>query len=356
MKRRVAALMLALLMAGCTLCGSASAENAVIDIHDADGLRDMVNHPGAHFRLTGDINLEGNPWTPIPFSGELDGGGFGIYNMTVTAAGTETRLTHDGNMKEYETVFAGLFSVAEEAVIRDLRIIGAQVTVDAADHCFAAILAGFIDRCTIDGVTVEGRVRLNNEAVMAGVAGVAGYGSGYIDNCTAKVELIFEDRNFTSKCEQFMGGILSCGYTRLRKNTVDIDGYISCNGYVHSGGLMGLYYTCGTKFPLGWDNRIINDNTVTGRIYFFEHNRNRRAYCSGAIGEILTKLYEKKRNNIRGFKRKETKDYKHVLLPETCEEPVYEVHVTEPADGQWGWTEHVCTGCGYSWRDCYTEP
>ena len=355
MKRLILFLMVLLTACGMIPPSFAEEEN-VIEIRDAAGLRDMENHPGAHFRLACDINLIGEPWTPIRFSGVLDGANHGIYNMTVDTVGEEARITHDGNMKAYETRFAGLFSVLEEATVRDLKIIGAQVTADEQGDCFAAVLAGYIDRCTIDNVTVEGRVRLNNNAVMAGVAGVAGYGSGYIDNCTARVELIFEDRNLTSKCEQFMGAILSCGYTRLRKNTVEIDGYISCHGYVHSGGLMGLYYTCGTGFPLGWDNRIIKNNTVKGRIYFFEHNRDRRAYCKGEIGEILMKLYEKKKNNIRGFKRKETKDYHTVLLPETCAEPVYEDRIIPPAGETWGWTEHTCTGCGYTWRDQYTEP
>ena len=350
-------LFLLVLLAAAVLAVTVMAEEeTVIEIRDVNGLRDVVNHPNAKFRLMNDIDLKGEDWKPIPFSGELDGGNYGIYNMTVTQIGDEIRYTRDGNNKRYKTTFAGLFSVAEYATIRDLKIIGAHVTIDAESHCFAAILTGFADHCTFDNVTVDGRVRLNNYAVMTGVGGVAGFGSGYIDNCKARVELVFEDRNRKRKCEEFMGAMLSCGYTRIRNCTVDIDGYVSCHGYVHNGGLIGMYHTCGTKFKLGTANRIVSDNTITGRIYFFEDNRDRRAYCKGDIGEPLTRLHERERNDVSGFTREETKDYKHVLLPETCEEPIYTDEVIPSENGEWGWTEHTCTVCGYTWRDDYTAP
>ena len=354
--KRMAVLLAVLLTLLAVWCTAAAEEETVIEIRDAEGLRDVVNHPGAKFRLANDIDLKGEDWTPLPFSGELDGNGFGIYNLTVTRVGEETRYTRDGNNKRYKTTFAGLFSVAEYATIRDLKIIGAHVTVDGDTHCFAAVLTGFADHCTFDGVTVDGYVRLNNYGVMAGVGGVAGFGSGYIDNCKARVELIFEDRNRKRKCEEFLGAMLSCGYTRIRNCTVEIDGYVSCHGYVHNGGLIGMYHTCGTKFKLGTKNRIVSDNTITGRIWFFEDNRDRRAYCKGDIGEPLTRLHERERNDVTGFTREETKNYKTVLLPENCEEPVYIENVIPPENGEWGWTEHTCTTCGYTWRDDYRAP
>ncbi|MBQ5512132.1 MAG: hypothetical protein IIT83_00470, partial [Bacteroidales bacterium] len=38
------------------------------------------------------------------------------------------------------------------------------------------------------------------------------------------------------KCEQFLGGIVSCGIGSFDHCKVKINGYISCHGYVHSGG------------------------------------------------------------------------------------------------------------------------
>ena len=353
MKRLI---LLLILMSLLPVMPAAKSEGAAIEIRTAADLRDVVNHPGASFRLMNDIDLLGEDWTPIPFSGQLDGGGFGIYNLDVTRAGGEIRTTVDGNAKEYDTCFAGLFSVMEESTVQNLKIIGAHVEIDGKTHCFAAILAGYAQHCNLDNITVDGRVRLNNEGVMSGVAGIAGFGSARIQHCNARVELIFNDLNHDSRSEEFMGAMMATGYTLVQYCTVEIDGYVSCFGYCHNGGLMGMYYTSGTRSQLGLENRIVNHNTVTGRIYFFEHNPDRRAYCKGDVGETRTSLKKRKPNDIKGFVRKETKEYHQVLLPETCENPVYEDRVIPPAEGEWGWTEHTCSGCGYTWRDHYVSP
>lgn len=373
MKRLVLLLLMLAVALGPAL-GAAEAEaetetETVYEIYDAAGLKDAANHPGARFLLMNDIDLAGEDWTPIPFSGELDGGGHGIYNLEVTRVGAEIRTTVDGNMKKYESTFAGLFSVAENANIHDLKVIGAHVEVDGETHCFAAVVAGYADNADFTNVTVDGRARLNNYAVMAGVGGLAGFGWTAVNNCQVRVELIFEDRNFDSKCEQFMGGILACGFARILDCTVEIDGYDSCHGYVHNGGLMGMYWHCGKKNFLRNARRTVTRNTVTGRIYFFEDNPDRRAYCSGDIGEPFKKKMSLNlfKNNIKGFERKELKEKKEeakkrrkagikydvVLLPETCENPEYEIRIALPSESEWGYTEHVCTTCGYTWRDQY---
>ena len=137
MKRLTALLLMLVLAVG--LAQGTAEEETVIEIYDIAGLKDVVNHPGAHFRLMNDIDLKGEDWTPIPFTGELDGGGFGIYNMEVTRVGEDIRTTIDGNMKKYDSTFAGLFSVAENASIHDLKVIGEPVEIVAETNCFAAI-------------------------------------------------------------------------------------------------------------------------------------------------------------------------------------------------------------------------
>ncbi len=370
MRRLTALLLILMLVMG--LAPGMAEEETIIEIRDIAGLKDVVNYPGAHFRLMNDLDLQDEDWTPIPFSGELDGGGYGIYNLEVTRVGEDVRTTIDGNMKKYDSVFAGLFSVAENANIHDLKVIGAHVEIDAETHCFAAIVAGYADNVDFTNVTVDGRARLNNYAVMTGVGGLAGFGWTAVNECKVRAELIFEDRNFDSKCEQFLGGILACGFCRILDCTVEIDGYDSCHGYVHNGGLVGMYWHCGKKNFLRDAKRTVTRNTVTGRIYFFEDNPDRRAYCSGDIGEPFKNRMKLNlfKNDIKGFERKELKEnkeeaqkrrkagirYEVVLLPETCDNPEYELLVTLPSDGEWGYTEHVCTKCGYSWRDHYTAP
>ncbi len=354
MRRWLVLLWIAVLLA--SLAGPALGEESpgetVTEITDAEGLRAMAENPEGRYRLARDIDLRGEPWVPIAFAGELDGAGHTIYNLYVDQAGPDTRLARDGNKKPYDTAFAGLFSVLENAAVRDLTLKGAFVELEHPGDCLAALLTGYMDRTVLENVTVEGRVHLATHGTMVGVGGLAGYGCGSFKGCTARVELVFEDRNRESKCEQFLGGVLACGICSIEDCTVVIDGYDSCHGYVHNGGLVGMYFHCGTGYKRG----PVNRNTISGRITFFEDNRDRRAYCRPGIGEHLSKPTQTKGNNSKGFKKKEVRKYDKVLQPEQCDAPVYELIEVEGAGTEWGWTQHVCTTCGYSWTDRYTAP
>ena len=342
--KRYLSLLLILLLCLCAVPAFAD----TTEINSVDGLKAIAQDPSGDYVLTGDIDLAGIDWTPIPFSGTLDGNGHTIYNLTVTKPGPDTRITQDGNLKEYETVFAGLFSAVEHADISDLKLKGVYVDIVNDTHCFASGLCGYIADSRITDCYVSGRIRMVNNAVMAGVAGFAGFGYGDFKRDQANVELVFEDRNFSSKCEEFLGAILSCGIGNITDCMVDIDGYDSCHGYVHNGGLCGMYYHCGT----GGQKGVINGNFINGRIWFFEDNIDRRAYCEPTAGEHLNKPEEEK-NNTSSFESKETKDYNTVLLPEMCENPVYTETVVAPTEYAWGYTKHECSGCGYHWNDTY---
>ena len=148
-----------------------------------------------------------------------------------------------------------------------------------------------------------------------------------------------------------MGGVLACGIAKIEACVVDIDGYDSCHGYVHNGGLVGMYYHCGTKFSAA----SVNNNIIEGRIRFFEDNTDRRAYCKAVIGESLTKPTQTN-GNFDAFTRDEVKTYDTVLLPEMCDEPSYALTIIEPTGDRWGYTRHVCESCGYSFTDNYTRP
>ena len=348
MKRLVSLCLAVLLLAGATC---ARADAAVREIYDVDGLRAMANDPAGHDRLMNDIDMGGVDWTPIAFSGELDGGGHCLYNLTVTKPGPDTRVTRDGNKKEYDTTLAGLFSALENASVHDLRLTGAYVNVENDTHCFAALLAGYVNQSVVSAVSVQGRVRMTSHGVMVGVGGLAGFGFGSFDRCDAKIELVFEDQNFDFRCEEFMGGVLACGIAEINACMIDIDGYASCHGYVHNGGLVGMSYHCGTKNT----GKPVTNNIIEGRIRFFEDNPDRRAYCEATIGEPLTKP-SKTGSNHAAFKSDETKKYDVVLLPEQCAEPSYEETVVPPEGQRWGYTMHRCGGCGYLWTDTYTPP
>ena len=328
-----------------------TAATEFIEISDLDGMLAIVHNPEANYLLTADIDMAGVDWKPIPFAGIFDGAGHTLYNLTITGVGDEMRLTKDGNLKPYDTFFAGLFSVLEGATIIDLKIVGASLSVDAQEHCFVGLLAGYMFQSSIQGCSVQGKVRLNNYAVQSGVAGLVGYGAGDFGYCRADVELIFEDRNLESRCEQFMGGILACGLVNIEDCVVHIQGYDSCHGYVHNGGLVGMYYYCGMQVRA----QSVRRNEIYGQISFFEDNPDRRAYCKATIGEELS-VPGNYYSNKSEFQRNETRDVSKVLLPETCAEPDVVDTVTSPTCDSWGYVTHTCSGCGYTWVDTYFPP
>ncbi len=323
----------------------------LVEISDLEGLLALAEHSTGNYILTADIDMAGAAWKPIPFSGKFDGAGHTLYNLKIKSVGDERRVTADGNLKQYDTVFAGLFSVLEDATIIDLRIVGAELEIDAREHCFAGLLAGYMYHSSIQGCSVQGRARLNNYAVQSGLGGLVGYGAGDFGYCSADVELIFEDRNLDERCEQFMGGILSCGLVNIEDCTVHIDGYDSCHGYVHNGGLVGMYFYCGMPVHA----QSVRRNKISGQISFFEDNSSRRAYCAATLGEELS-VPGNYYSNESDFTRNEVFEYDKVLQPEQCGEPDVKFTLTSPTCDDWGYVYHECAGCGYHWIDSYFPP
>lgn len=329
-------------------------------VSTAQELAAIAQDPAGSYILTADIDLGGTDWTPLSFSGVLDGNGHTLYNLRVRTVGTETAETVDGNDKRYDTAFAGLFSVLRGAEVRDLTLLGADIAVETDQNCFSAGLAGYMEDSTLTGCRVYGRIFLYTSSVMVGTGGLAGFGSGTLRDCGADVTLVFADRSTGIRCEQFMGGLLACGNAVLDGCSSRLDGYDSCHGYVHDGGLVGMFY-CYDKTA---ERGSITNCASSGMITFFEDNPDRRAYCSAFVGEPLT-APGGMTGNTDAFTRNEVFDYSAELSPEKCASPVYTEAVTEAdctrsAAGDdyagWGYTAHTCSGCGYTWRDTYTAP
>ena len=314
------------------------------EIATYEELLSIRDNPSGAYRLTGNIDMAGRVWEPLDFSGELDGGGHALLNLEVTTTGASTATTYDGNYKTYDTAFSGLFGTLTGASVHDLSLWNVRVTVETDAPCFIGAIAGYTEDSTIANCTVQGVLELTAHDRMFGVGGFVGYGNGSLEGCQGDFTLICTDTDAQTRDEQFMGGAYAAGHLNIKDCAVAIDGYDSDHGYVHNGGLVGMYIF----YPAGLDfqGEIIN-NSVTGQITFFEDNTNRRAYCNGFIGEIMNWNFVNA-GNTDAFTRNEVFDYTVNLRPHACQDPSYTEAVTPAGCDTFGCTTRTCDICGYS--------
>ena len=331
---------------------SAKADGEAINIYTVDDLLAVSENTNADYILMNDIDMAGIEWTPIDFTGNFDGNNHAILNLSVKSTSTEIRTTYDGNYKTYDTCFAGLFGVLENATVKNLTLKGINVTVNKEEPCFIGSIAGFAEKSSIENCSIDGTLRLDVSAKMFGVGGIVGYGGdGSITSTNADVTLICIDHDKENRDEQFMGGGYSAGYLDVDKCFIKIDGYDSDHGYVHDGGLVGMYIL----YPLGNNYAgYINNTRVEGMITFFEDNTDRRAYCKDFIGEVMNWTYEYV-GNSSDFTRNEIKDYSKDLLPHYCEGGNFSKEVIESTCDEFGYTIYKCNDCNeYSYKADYT--
>lgn len=330
---------------------NAKAEGEPIKIYTADDLLTVQENIYADYILMNDIDMAGIDWTPVDYFGNFDGNNHAILNLNVKTVSKEIRTTYDGNYKTYDTCFAGLFGVLENGSVRNLTLKGLNVKVNKEEPCFIGSIAGFAEGSSIENCNIEGTLRLDVSSKMFGVGGIVGYGgNGSIISTNADVTLICIDHDKENRDEQFMGGGYSAGYLDVDKCFIKIDGYDSDHGYVHDGGLVGMYIL----YPFGNNYAgYINNTRVEGMITFFEDNTDRRAYCKDFIGEVMNWTYEYV-GNSSDFTRNEIKDYSKDLLPHYCEDNDFTKETVESTCDEFGYTLYKCNMCDYSYKADYT--
>lgn len=136
--------------------------NGVYQIHTAEGLKLLAEHPDAKFELLWDIDWEGADWTPVgtaaaPFTGSFDGKGFAISNLNITA-------DSQGNM--------GFFGVNQGEVN---RLVLENVTITANSSVVGGIAA--VNTGTITDSSVSGKMTVSGNAVAGGLVGKAEAGA-----------------------------------------------------------------------------------------------------------------------------------------------------------------------------------
>jgi len=149
-------------------------------IKTREDLEDVAKDLMGNFVLGNDIDLSGEPWTPLPwFSGTFDGAGYSIDGMHIDAA------TEDNS---------GLFIGLYNGHVYNLKMSGVDVDIDAATS-FAAIgsICGSLNNqssllnCTVTGKVSVTSAESNRDLFAGGLAGISDL--GYITDCYSGVDV-----------------------------------------------------------------------------------------------------------------------------------------------------------------------
>lgn len=354
-KRLFSALLLAALLFWLN-AGALAAETqpeelgAPTEIYTVQDLMDLEKNPEGDYILMADLDMAGISWKPLDFSGTLDGNGHAILNLTLFQPGENMVKIADDEENIYDAAAFGLFGTLRGATIQNLTMINTRARVEWTDEATLGALAGYAENSTISDCLITGTLELRSGGWMSCLGGLVGYGSGTVRKCSIDVTLISVDTNIQSMGEEFLGGVYAAGFINVYNSNVAIDGYISEHGYIHSGGIAGMF----AEAPLAVGQKgHIKGNSVSGQITFFEDNDDRLALCKPLLGMARVNKYYLD-GNTEDFKIHESKDYELELRPEMCPEPVYSVRVAEPGCQRYGFTEYICDLCGYTFRDQYT--
>lgn len=216
---------------------------AAKEIGSADALVSLMQTPDAwddSWTLTADIDLTDRVQSPIgnyitPFSGSFDGAGHTIFGLQIAAEEA-----------------AGLFGVTEEALIRNLTVVG------RVENTFA-------------GETAETRIEGRYPGT-GGLCGVALSGTVF-ENCTSRVTV----RGY-GNAGGLVGLIYNFGLSSVRvsgcRNEAAVE---SLRG--NAGGLCGRIYTASVAFPAV----VVSDSVNTAAQILTAEDRNR---LGGIVGYI----------------------------------------------------------------------
>lgn len=155
------------------------------------------SYSGKWFRLTNNIDLNNEPWTPIgvdtghPFSGSLDGGGKTISGLNVNTT------------KQWAGLFGRVESPVGTAVImRELTIENGSVKTTAATSWCGGLVAQITGAITLNRVTVK-NLTIEGDGI-GGTGGLVGGGSAVMTDCRN------EGGSVTGR---YAGGLAGRGFT-----------------------------------------------------------------------------------------------------------------------------------------------
>ena len=258
------------------------ADPFAVVIRNATDLANIKNDLAGSYVLANDITLSGE-WTPIAnFTGQFDGRGYSIHNMTIT----ETDITR-----------IGLFGSVNNATLKNVALKNIRIDIKNTTSITTAVfiggLVGYVaGRSTVNNCFVTGSIThdlLVSNSYIVSTGGVIGYadssttGSLTIAN-TYSQAVITGTKSGTPNF--YIGGILgvsSTSYYRTSITNCYNTGNISYKAYtVYAGGIAGI---CGISDVAECHN--------TGAISPIESNptsvsNNSSVYAGGLFGHVIS--------------------------------------------------------------------
>ena len=209
MSKRIAKGILSILfMAACLITVQPQKVQAAqeIPISSAQELQQMESNPSGSYYLTNDITVPANAVLfknmDNPFTGTLDGKGYGINGYTYSA--------------DSWTDFAGLFEYAQNATFKNLNMNNVNISLRGGGN--ACALVGYPTACLLENITTSGAISVGGTTSFA-----AGIVVNATDNCTFKkcankadITIMAYDITNTAEADEVEGqGGRACGIAGL---------------------------------------------------------------------------------------------------------------------------------------------
>ena len=256
-----------------------------------------------NYRLTADIDLAGESWTPlafymndeeVEFCGTFDGNGFKIKNITINQNG--------------RTEGIGLFSM-NKGTIKNLGVENVNIAISYSGRNgmeyypghYTGALVGINDGGKIINCYTTGTISMNDSENQIGdVGGLIGRSSGTIENCYSTVNV----SSTLGSSSVAVGGLVGISGDVIKNCYAT--GNVTANGKsgAHAGGLVGWVngqnseirncYATGdvsasSRYSeagglVGWGYNVYN-SFATGSVSSYASGDRPQAYAGGAVGK-----------------------------------------------------------------------
>ncbi len=269
----------------------------VTEIRTAEDLNNIRNNLSGKYILMNDIDLSSyENWEPIgssetPFTGELDGNGFSILNMTII-----------GECTDSDSIQFGLFNELENCTVKNLNILNIDIDIkftgNVSEQFRVGALAGFAINSTLENCVVSGNI--NIEGFEKGYAG--GF-LGLASSCMPAKCVNYANINLLSKkiSKIGIGGIAGkalaiskcCNYGNITVSSVDSD---DSNISAYVGGIVGEPHQFGNMINNCYNRGTIELDFSTASTYVGGLAGESMVFCNSYnSGEIILP------ENFKGF-------------------------------------------------------